>query len=630
MDGFRSGDGYIADLITANRAQAGSQNGPKYDDTAVSRVGSVSNPCIGACKDVGDTVPGPVRAHSPPPAYEDAVVNPINVREPDPCAELRRNPLWHIVQTDSRQEHGGVYRVYLGRNPLRRARYMGQKLIALLYFPLLNDVVRFFWSMWKVVILCVIATLQYTSKPFPFPQQLWANGTSLTTVPCDLLGTIYNRGECKYVEDAFTAQDYVVAISTFFFLADFLVCTSYFLHKRLCRKFCNRPQNTPEEVPLLARGVRWTRWVVLANWWYRHSDIPRFKVSEALLISMYYLGLSSRNYFNFSFGVSLVALSQYGLTILLQMAILVKVICYSTCFKQKVGISYRAVGYLSAFITHFVTQLLFSLLLICFSSYIYTHVGIDPALYINTAFPYGDFTHSNVTELDNYSNVTFRELGTFFELDNVTFLEFDTFFELDNVTFPKLVTFLGLDNGTVTLPEFYADPVELDNGIVTAIFTVVIGCFIVPLFSHLTFFTLTYGWLKYACTKTFMDFLNHLNQLQLRSTSRQERQNVNSVLDGYHYEALSAQPHAWNKAVSYLPGCFQITVLGVLLTLLLGCVSFVLYGMWFPSQSQFDLFAVFLALTLLLHSVYIVVAIVWPVYAFIDVVGWCCYKCVGN
>ena len=531
---------------------------------------------------------------------------------------------------------------------------MGQKLIALLYFPLLNDVVRFFWSMWQVGILCVITALQYTSKlSLPLPQQ--GNLTQRqTTLPCDLLalkGTMhYNYVLCKNVEDAFTAQDYLVAISTFFFLADFLVCTSYFLHKRLCRKFCNRPQNTPEEVPLLARGVRWTRWVVLANWWYRHSDIPRFKVSEALFIAMYYLGLSSRNYFNFSFSVSLVAISQYGLTILLQMAILVKVICYSTCFKQKVGISYRAVGYLSAFITHFVTQLLFSLLLICFSSYIYTHVGIDPALYNNTAFPYGDFTHSNVTELDNYSNVAFRELGTFFKLDNVTFLEFDTFFELDNVTsysnvtfrelgtffeldnvtFPELVTFLRLDNGTVTLPEFYVDPGEFDNSIVTAIFTVVIGCFIVPLFSHLTFFTLTYGWLKYACTKTFMDFLNHLNQLQLNSTSRQERQNVNSVLDGYHYEALSAQPHAWNKAVSYLPGCFQITVLGVLLTLLLGCVSFVLYGMWFPSQYQFDLFAVFLALTLLLHSVYIVVAIVWPVYAFIDVVGWCCYKCVGN
>ena len=113
MDGFASGDGYIADLIAANRAQAGSQNGPKYDDTAamaVSKVGSVSNP--GTCsKDVGGTeggtVPGPARAHTPPPDYGDVVVNPINVREPDQCAELRRNPLWHIVQTDSRREQAG-------------------------------------------------------------------------------------------------------------------------------------------------------------------------------------------------------------------------------------------------------------------------------------------------------------------------------------------------------------------------------------------------------------------------------------------------------------------------------------------------------------------------------------------
>ena len=47
------------------------------------------------------------------------------------------------------------------------------------------------------------------------------------------------------------------------------------------------------------------------------------------------------------------------------------------------------------------------------------------------------------------------------------------------------------------------------DGVVFAVFALVCGCLIVPLFSHLTFFTIMlYGWFKYAYTKIFVDFFD--------------------------------------------------------------------------------------------------------------------------
>ena len=57
-----------------------------------------------------------------------------------------------------------------------------------------------------------------------------------------------------------------------------------------------------------------------------------------------------------------------------------------------------------------------------------------------------------------------------------------------------------------------------------AVFALICGYLLVPLFSHLTFFTMLYGWFKYAYTKTFVDFFNYLNNLRLNSISLQERE----------------------------------------------------------------------------------------------------------
>ena len=506
------------------------------------------NPIIGK-----DDLPGaPARPQTPPPGYDDVInaqasTQPVEVMDGREHTQLSENPLWSYVQSELERKPSRFYD-WVCRDPVRRARYTGLKQIALLHFPLINDVFRAFWSAWQMLIFFLIAGLQYGfSSPqvhhevilncsYPYPSYL----------------------SRKYVRKAYYAEDVMVAVVVFLAMADFLFCTSYCLQKRLCGRSCSQRGN--EEQPLVGGGQRLARWRALANWWDRYSDIPRFKVSEALFVIIYYLGLGNRLYSEFSFILALIAISQYVLILLLQIGILVVVVYGSTCRKQKFGVHYRAVGFLSAFVVHFAAQLLFSVLLICSTSYIYATYGVRPASH----------------EVDDYD---------------------------------------------------YNYSEAVSNAVALATFTLLVGCFMVSMFTHLTFFTLTYGWLKYICTKTFKDFLDHLNHRRLNSTSQQEKRKIKAVLDEFQYEVLNSPTQAWRNSVGYLPGAGQIIVLGLLLTTLLGLLAFVVYGVWFPSQFHRTIFWVFLPLALLLNIVYILVAIVWPVYVFIDVVGWCCFKC---
>ena len=84
----------------------------------------------------------------------------------------------------------------------------------------------------------------------------------------------------------------------------------------------------------------------------------------------------------------------------------------------------------------------------------------------------------------------------------------------------------------------------------------------------------------------------------------------------------------WNKAISYIPGCGQMMILGPLLTHSTAhlSLSVALAGIGYATIffHRVDLFITFLALALLFHIVYIAAAIVWPFYLFIDLLGWCC------
>ena len=516
MAEYATGDGYIAALIAAQR-----RSRDREDST---RVGCPlpPNPTIGKDEDIQDADPRP-------PSYDTLYIQP---RVPV-TSELNGNPLWQLVENDLRRDVNVD-------DPLKGARRVGRKLIVAMYFPLLNDGIRFIWSLLQAIILVAIMVLQYIAVfDANGDTVLWRCNSSIT---------------CSELEDiADTAELFslpMAALATVIALADCIACTSYFLY----RKCCKRPQTAPEEQPLLGVKVRWVRWSAVTNWWHKYSDIPRFKVFEVLYIVIYYLAFAFRND-NIPLSITVVAGSLYCATLLLQAAIFVRVV-YTTYYQQHHSISYRATGLLWAFVVHFITYLLYLVLLIAFSSYIYGHYGIPPA----------------------------------------------------------------------STSSYQSEKAGVEAGVKLAVFTLVCGYLLVPLFSHLTFFTMLYGWFKYAYTKTFVDFFNYLNNLRLNSISLQERESIKFVLDKYHYEALITPPCMWNKAVSYIPGCGQMMILGPLLTLLLISLSVTLIGIDYAAIffHRVDLFITFLALALLFHIVYIAAAIVWPFYLCIDLLGWCC------
>ena len=523
MAEYTTGDGHIAALIAAQRRPIAME-----DPT---RIGCPlpPNPTVGKEEDIQ------LQDASPqPPSYDTLYIPP---RVPV-ASELNGNPLWQVVENDLRRDANVD-------DPLKGARRVGRKLIAAMYFPLLNDGVRFIWSLLQVVILFGIVVLQF-----------WAvvvdefESTVINMYNCSYTGLNWSINfpcyDTTHVDTAEALSIPMGVLATIIALTDCIACTSYLLH----RKCCKRPQTAPEEQPLLGARVRWARLSAVANWWHKYSDIPRFKVFEALYVVIYYLAFASRND-NIPLSIiTVVAGSLYGATLLLQAAIFVRVV-YSTYYQRHHSISYRATGLLWAFVVHFITHLLYLVLLLVFS-YIYGHYGITPA------------SHGGG------------------ETDGVIF----TVFAL----------------------------------------SLVCGCFIVPLFSHLTFFTMLYGWFKCAYTKTFVDFFNCLNNLRLNSISLQERKSIKFVLDKYHYEALITPPCTWKRSVSYIPGCVQMMVLGLLLTILFSSLSLTLVGISYAAiNCCFVPLLPFLTFTLLLHIVYIAAAIVWPFYLLFDLLGRCCY-----
>ena len=143
-----------------------------------------------------------------------------------------------------------------------------------------------------------------------------------------------------------------------------------------------------------------------------------------------------------------------------------------------------------------------------------------------------------------------------------------------------------------------------------------------PLLGTIIYFTLFYGRLKCAFLKTFKDFLDYLSQHCSNSSNQQEREQIQNVLDSYQYEALSSSPLLHSKFRASLPGPIQTTLLGILLILLLGSLSFVLSRIldreyvtinpiWFPR---------IIGMTALFHIHYIITAIVWPFYTVFGVV----------
>ena len=429
------------------------------------------------------------------------------------CSDLEENPLWRSVQSDMERDHGRFYHWILrdrsseearAVDPVRRGRYMGLKLITTLYFPLTNDIFRFFWSLLQLVIMCTLTALGF-----------------IFIVDSSVCDDYNNKKLCKYNEVAAVC---VIVVAFILSVADFVTCTMHLASKRFWHMCC---RSSPEAQPLLG-GPRSSKCRAIAGWWVKYSDIPRFVLSEALFIAIFYLGL-------IGFINDLIAISQFLLMTIIQFVVLISVLHYCTCTRKNFGVSYRDAWLLLGFILTIAMQKFYLCLLLFFVLF----ASFDDSIHVNSS----------------------------------------------------------------------ADALVIVS-------VMLVASYLVPLLGTLTFFIIVYGWLKYVLIKTFKGFLDYLSQHGFNSSNQQERQQIQNVLDSYQYEALSSSPLLHSKFRASLPRPVQTTLLGVLLILLLGSLSFVLSRIfdreyvtinpiWFPR---------IIGLTALFHIHYIITAIVWPYY----------------
>ena len=102
----------------------------------------------------------------PAPPYEERTPTAYNER-----SDLDDNPIWKCVRSDLDSEHSESYRwLFRDENseqpgaiePFRMACYMGFKIITILYFPLMNDIVRFLWSLLHLVMVYTITSIWFS------------------------------------------------------------------------------------------------------------------------------------------------------------------------------------------------------------------------------------------------------------------------------------------------------------------------------------------------------------------------------------------------------------------------------------------------------------------------------------
>ena len=249
--------------------------------------------------------------------------------------------IWKCVRSELDREHGESYRwLFRDENseqpgaiePFRMACYMGFKITTILYFPLTNDIFRFFWSLWH---LLVMFTIMYLSS---------ARTRAITAYEYDYY---YDDDDdaVRLVKVIIYSLEGITVIALLVAIADVAICTAYWIRKRLWHMCCRIPL---EEQPLLGGGSR-SRLKSVAQWWNKYSDIPRFVVTEVLLILLSCPGIL---HFGFSTLYS-VAVGQYFLISVVEFIILLIVLGKSTCYKNNLGVNYRGTWFLFPFIIHF-------------------------------------------------------------------------------------------------------------------------------------------------------------------------------------------------------------------------------------------------------------------------------------
>ena len=282
----------------------------------------------------------------PAPPYEERTPTAYNER-----TDLDDNPIWKCVRSELDREHGESYRwLFRDENseqpgtikPFRMACYMGFKITTIIFLPLMNDIARFLWSLLHLVMVYTITSLSLIAIKWGIDYRCYNNSCDGPEFSSEIIslqkGTIYSL-------------DGIAVTASLVATADVVICIAYLIRKRLWHTCC---RISPEEQPLLGGGRR-SRLKTVADWWDKYCDIPRFIVSEILLIAMHNCaGIVNRN--GLEVAVAIIVLVQFSLLSVVELCVLMSVLYKSTCHKGSRGVNNRGTWFLWPFIVHFTLQ----------------------------------------------------------------------------------------------------------------------------------------------------------------------------------------------------------------------------------------------------------------------------------
>ena len=291
----------------------------------------------------------------PAPPYEERTPTAYNER-----TDLDDNPIWKCVHSELDREHGESYRwLFRDENseqpgaiePFRMACYMGFKIITILYFPLMNDIVRFLWSLLHLVMVYSVTSIWFTifQSPIRYHSFCTYNYSYNPYYMCNR--TEFSSEIISLQKGTIYSLDGIAVIASLVATADVVICIAYLIRKRLWHTCCR----TPPEAQLLLGGGSRSRLKTVVDWWDKYCDIPRFIVSEILLIAMH----NCAGIVNSDVGeptVAIIVLVQFGLLSWVEFGVLMSVLYKSTCHKGSRGVNNRGTWFLWPFIVHFTLQ----------------------------------------------------------------------------------------------------------------------------------------------------------------------------------------------------------------------------------------------------------------------------------
>ena len=285
---------------------------------------------------------------------------------PQPALEsVENNPLWVCADSELKREHGYFYRrVFRKTNsdqhdnqepgaltydPVRRATFMGFKIISLSFLPLATTNRRFIWSLFQLICAVGVAISHWVFR-------------DNVIYYCNQI-VHFSEERCLTCSRWKVSVSILVFLTLFLVVVDFAVCTIHMVRQCSCTQ-CRRPVG--EGRPLLndgrtrAQTNTCTKCKIIVNMWNRYSDFLRIVVFDALFYAIFsldtVLSLSCSLYYYTFLSVIASGITSICCVIFVQFPIFVALLCRSTCHKPHQTTGSRTVGFLLAFILNFIFQ----------------------------------------------------------------------------------------------------------------------------------------------------------------------------------------------------------------------------------------------------------------------------------